>query len=111
MLKTPKLILEVCEWSESIANRSKRSFGGIKRLKQNIFYIGTGILKFCENAKISNRGLQKVELGYQNAKKETLYHLRYPDIHKIHKIPARQKKKKKKNILTFCIASDQCKML
>ena len=31
MLKTPKLILEFCEWSESIANRSKRSFGGIKR--------------------------------------------------------------------------------
>ena len=52
-------------------------------------YIGTGILKVCENAKISHRRLQKVELGYQNVKKLKLYHLRYSDSHKD---PARQKK-------------------
>ena len=69
-------------------------------------YIGTGILKVCENAKISHRWFQKVELGSQNVKKLKFYHLRYPDSHKD---PARQKKVF--NILTFCVASDQRKML
>ena len=52
------------------------------RLIQKFLYICTGILKVCENAKISHRRLQKVELGYQNAKKLKFYHLRYPDSHK-----------------------------
>ena len=74
--------------------------------KNRVLYIGTGILKVCENAKISHRRFQKVELGYQNAKKLRLYHLRYPDSYKD---PARQKKCF--NILTFCVARDQRKML
>ena len=32
-------------------------------------YIGTGILKVCENAEIRHTRLQKVELGSRNAKK------------------------------------------
>ena len=59
-------------------------------VKTEFLYIGTGILKVCENAKISHRRLQKVGLGYQNVKKLKLYHLRYPDSHKD---PARQKQK------------------
>ena len=69
-------------------------------------HIGTGIMKVCENAKISHRRLQKVELESQNVKKMKFYYLRYPDSHID---PARQKKRFK--ILTFCVASDQRKML
>ena len=46
-------------------------------------------MKVCENAKVSHRRLQKVELGSQNVKKLKLYHLRYTDSHTD---PARQKK-------------------
>ena len=73
-------------------------------VKTEILYIGTGILKVCENAKISHRRLQKVELESQNVKKLKFYFFMYPDSHKY---PARQKK----NVLTFCVASDQRKML
>ena len=59
-------------------------------MKTVFLYIGTGILKVCENAKISHRLLQKVELGYQYAKKLKFHNLRYPDSHKD---PARQKRK------------------
>ena len=72
----------------------QKVFWGYEKVKTEFLYIGTGILKVYENAKISHRRLQKVELGYQNAKKLKLYHLRYPDSHKD---PARQKKK----VLTF----------
>ena len=81
----------------------------LKGKKKEFLYIGTGILKVCENAIISHRRLQKLELGSQNVKKLKFYHLRYPDGHKD---PARQKKTKKGfNILTYCDASDQRKML
>ena len=60
------------------------------KVKTEFLYIGTGILKVCENAKISHRRFQKVELGTQKDKKLKSYHLRYPDSHKD---PARQKKK------------------
>ena len=75
-------------------------------MKTEFLYISTGILKVCENDKISRRWLQKKELGSQNVKNLKFYHLRYPDSHKD---PARQKKSF--TILTFCVASDQFKML
>ena len=58
-------------------------------VKTEFLYIVTGILKVCENAKISYMQLQKVELGSQNVKKVKLYFLMYPDSHKD---AARQKK-------------------
>ena len=63
-------------------------------VKTEFLYIGTGILKVCEDAKISHSRLQKVELGSQNVKKLKFYHLRYPDSQKD---TGRQKKK----VLTF----------
>ena len=84
----------------------QKVFWGVFKGKNRVLYIGTGILKVCENAKISHRRLKKVELGSQNVKKLNFCFLRYPDSHKD---PARQKKFF--NILTFCVASDQRKML
>ena len=69
-------------------------------------YIVIGILKVCENAKISLMQLQKVQLGSQNVKKVKLYFLMYPDSHK-----DAAKEKNSFNILTFCVTSDQRKML
>ena len=89
MLKTPKLILEVCEWSESIANRSKRSLGVLKGNNRDFVHWHRNS-ESLRDAKISHRRLQKVELGSHNVKKLKFYHLRYPDNHKD---PARQKKK------------------
>ena len=60
----------------------QKLFWGYKKVKTEFLYIGTGILKVCENAKISHRRLQKVELGSQNVKKLKFYHLMYPDSHK-----------------------------
>ena len=71
-----------------------KSLWSVLKVKNRVLYIGTGILKVCENAKISHRRLQKIELGSQNVKNLKCYHLRYPDSHKD---PARQKKK----VLTF----------
>ena len=68
----------------------QKVFLGYLKVKTEFLYIGTGILKVCENTKISHRRLQKVELGSQNVKKLKFYHFMYSDSHKD---PARQKKK------------------
>ena len=72
----------------------QKGFWGYYKVKTVFLYIGTGILKVCENAKISHRRPEMVELGSQNVKKLKFYHLGYPDSHKD---PAGQKKK----VLTF----------
>ena len=73
----------------------QKVFWGYLKVKTEFLYIGTGILKVCDNAKISHRRLQKVELGYQNAKKVKFYH----SIQIVIKIQLGKKKKKK--VLTF----------
>ena len=59
----------------------QKVYSGYQKMKIELTYIATGILKVCDNAIISHRQLQKVELGSQNAKKVKLYFLRYPDSH------------------------------
>ena len=89
MLKTPKLILKSENGQKVLQIDPKGPFRDYKSLgKIGFLYIGTGILKVCENAKKSQMQLQKIALGYQTVKMLKLYFSMYPDSHKD---PARQK--------------------